>query len=395
MPKKKSHRRLNPFQEPLQQFGEEPESADEIIEYAPDLSAKQALYDAEAAKPDEGLIAAKNELLGRLGGLEALAAAAATASSSDRIGAENIQAVGVGIKETRGQYTGDPAVKVFVREKLPLTRLAEQAVVPKQINGYPTDVEVIGEIYADSYARRYQRPVPCGVSVGHPQITAGTLGSLVVLNNNRLCILSNNHVLARSNKAQVGDPIVQPGASDGGDAPDDRVGVLERFVPIQFPGPNQVDAAAAWTALRFVDPEHVTYTANPIPLEPALAMTVVKNGRTTQATVGVITGRFVDGVRVNYRPRIATFNDQVVIRGLGGGPFSQGGDSGSLIVSASTQQPVGLLFAGSTTHTIVNPIQAVMAELGIKRFFSAPDQLEEDADDGVHGVAVAGGEAKA
>ena len=46
-------------------------------------------------------------------------------------------------------------------------------------------------------------------------------------------------------------------------------------------------------------------------------------------------------------------------------PFSAGGDSGSLIVTNGTQQPTGLLFAGSTTHTIANPIQAVLAALGV------------------------------
>src|SRR5439155_6301701 len=142
--------------------------------------------------------------------------------------------------------------------------------------GYPTDVEEVGEIVAFTYSRRFPRPVPCGVSCGHVQITAGTLGCLVVLNNNRLCILSNNHVLANENNARPGDHIIQPGRVDGGQDPNDLIGVLERFVPISFPGPNQADCAAAWTSLSLVKPQHVTYRLNPTPLAPSLSLAVMK-----------------------------------------------------------------------------------------------------------------------
>ena len=62
---------------------------------------------------------------------------------------------------------------------------------------------------------------------------------------------------------------------------------------------------------------------------------------------------------------VATFQNQIIIQSLNANPFSAGGDSGSLIVTDVTQQPTGLLFAGSTTHTIANPIQAVLAALGV------------------------------
>ncbi len=97
-------------------------------------------------------------------------------------------------------------------------------------------------------------------------------------------------------------------------------------------------------------------------------MSVMKNGRTTQATQGVIPGVAVNDVRVAFDDGIAIFNNQIIIRPIGSGPFGQGGDSGSVIVSVGTRQPVGLLFAGSTTHTIANPIASVISELGIRRF---------------------------
>ncbi len=70
----------------------------------------------------------------------------------------------------------------------------------------------------------------------------------------------------------------------------DRSGVLERSVPIQFPSPDLVVApAAAWTPIRFVDPEHVTYAVSTSPLDPMLGTTVTKNWRTIQATTKVYT----------------------------------------------------------------------------------------------------------
>jgi hypothetical protein len=106
-----------------------------------------------------------------------------------------------------------------------------------------------------------------------------------------------------------------------------------------------------------------------MPLAPSLFLSVMKNGRTTQCTVGAIVGIHVNGVRVRYSRGIAVFNDQIIIRPIGSRPFSQGGDSGSMIVSTRTRQPVGLLFAGSDTHTIANPIAAVRSNLGIRRFW--------------------------
>src|SRR5207245_1674866 len=93
-----------------------------------------------------------------------------------------------------------------------------------------------------------------------------------------------------------------------------------------------------------------------------------KNGRTTQATTGTVTDISVN-ISVGYSGGVAQFRNQIGIRGIGG-PFSQGGDSGSLIVTANTNQPVALLFAGRTDNSITfaNPIAAVVQALGIRRF---------------------------
>jgi hypothetical protein len=210
------------------------------------------------------------------------------------------------------------------------------------------------------------------VSIGHPRITAGTLGCLVALRNGKLCILTNNHVGANSNQANIGDACLQPGPLDGGRVPGDRIGLLEDFVRINFPGPNTVDGAVVWTAFRLVRPNHVTYTLNPNPVAARLGTTVIKNGRTTQATMGAITDL---NVRINipYPGGVAAFRNQIGIRGIGG-VFSRGGDSGSVISTLRTRQPVCLLFAGRRDNsvTFANPIADVMQQLNIARFIAQP-----------------------
>jgi hypothetical protein len=77
--------------------------------------------------------------------------------------------------------------------------------------------------------------------VAHVQTTAGTIGAFVE-KNGMTYILSNNHVLARSNAAQHNDVIVQPGPFDGGVHPRDAISRLSGWVPIK-PAANFVDAA--------------------------------------------------------------------------------------------------------------------------------------------------------
>ena len=66
-----------------------------------------------------------------------------------------------------------------------------------------------------------------GVSIGHYAITAGTPGAFVKDKTTaETLILSNNHVMANSNDASIGDAILQPGPADGGKSPQDRIAAL-------------------------------------------------------------------------------------------------------------------------------------------------------------------------
>src|SRR6266581_984976 len=88
--------------------------------------------------------------------------------------------------------------------------------LPGMLDGIPVMPRVTGRIMAFSDPTKRQRPAPPGFSVGHPAITAGTIGARVRDAVGRVYILSNNHVLANSNGATIGDPEYQPGPFDGG-----------------------------------------------------------------------------------------------------------------------------------------------------------------------------------
>jgi hypothetical protein len=289
--------------------------------------------------------------------------ALSAASGTKTYGFENIKGVGISEKIVNGWLTSDPCITVYVAAKAPLTEIQEEARVSEKIGGVSTDVVEIGEIDAFPFKGRY-RPAPGGISVGHFNITAGTIGCLVK-KGELVCVLSNNHVLADVNQGKPGDAIVQPGPYDGGHIPADQIGKLTTFVPIDFTKPNTVDCAMAEVQPNVATALNKALGKLKLPAVSAqLNMLVSKCGRTTQLTRGRITGTNAT-MRIGYGTAgTAVFQKQVIIESLNANPFSQGGDSGSLIVNEANQ-PVAVLFAGSTSHTIANPVQAVLAALGV------------------------------
>lgn len=295
---------------------------------------------------------AKNEAAAYFRSITGLAAA-----RSFELSRSNIIGWGIGTGGTgRAIRSGENCVRVYVRE-------FPAPIIPKQFGGLPTEVVEVGEItihqISDSRA-----PVSCGVSVGHPNITAGTLGCLVEKEGNHY-ILSNNHVLANSNEATPGDPIIQPGRVDGGTSPDNDIATLEPYQEIDFSGaPNAIDAAIALVGdcnQTLVTPDilDIGYP-DPDPISASLEQTVQKHGRTTGRTIGVVEDISAD-ILINFgRSEPVLFEDQILVKS--NSAFAQPGDSGSLIVDEETLKPVALLFAcnPSGTTTIANPIDLVL-----------------------------------
>ncbi len=311
----------------------------------------------------------------------------------------NVIGLGVGYKSTGGMTTDQLSLIVMVRDKVPVSGLRAEEIIPQELNQIPTDVYAVGDLKPLLTRTERWRPAPGGVSLGHYKITAGTLGCIVYdQETGRPLILSNNHVLANRNEARYGDPILQPGPADGGQVGRDMIAILERFCPILFntapatcvfanyyvemgnilakmlnsshqiqafrSNPslsNQVDAAVARPVQESViQNENLEIGVIEGVIQPELNMMVRKSGRSTSLSTGII--NVLDAsIQVKYGPeRTATFENQIVTS-----PMSMGGDSGSLLVAMDSPKAVGLLFAGSELASIHNPIDSVLKQLKI------------------------------
>lgn len=293
------------------------------------------------------------------------------------VDSKNVVAVGISEKESNGKSTGKLALTFYVEKKIPLSKLtAAEALpptLPESVSGpeaIQTDVKVIGRIRLEVNAVR--KPVQPGNSIGHVLVTAGTLGAFVK-KGTTLMILSNSHVLANSGKAKKGDKIIYPGKADGGKNPQDLVATLTDFVQFTPSGGfvNHVDCAIA-TPLesRLADIKTAIKGLPGVPkgtIKAKRGMDITKVGRTT----GKTSGRVLD---VNFRTSInypdigvVGFIDQVLCT-----RYTEGGDSGSLVIDKKSGKAVGLHFSGSPASgasqgsSIFNPIGEVLTALGVK-----------------------------
>ena len=221
----------------------------------------------------------------------------------------------------------------------------------------------------------------------------GTLGSLVT-GGGKNYILSNNHVLGLSDGGAVGQGVTQPGVIETNCSTAGTITVanVSNIINLQnqpipaFP----VDVTTAQIISGQVDPNDnilelgALSTVNgvqvPQPAPPAsgsgMAATVgqllAKSGRTTGLTCANVEAIDVStGVSVGYSEGCATgtsftvvYKDEIVVGNMTNGQnFIGDGDSGSLAVDEATAQPVALMFAGSDTSAVGNPVGDVLNAL--------------------------------
>ena len=259
-----------------------------------------------------------------------------------------------------------------------------------------------------SHQARLSTPISLGSSGGNNndydasgnQIVdccSGTLGSLIQSSTGTQYLLSNNHVLARSDQAGIGDAIVQPGLIDDNCTPYGQAGAaltpvatLTGWLPLKSAATNadaaiaQVNSGAVNTSGSILElgalQANGTLAAAPPGVSStggkgqsgSLNMTVAKSGRTTGLTCAAISALNLD-VEVDYYTNCAetaayltkTYTNQIAISG---NQFSDAGDSGSLVVDAANAEPVGLFFAGGTDQSgvsqgVANPAPDVLSEL--------------------------------
>src|SRR5215212_5698790 len=225
---------------------------------------------------------------------------------------------------------------------------------------------------ADGGANHRTRNLHLGVSGGNINdhssafCCSGTLGSLVT-NGGTQYILSNNHVLARGDQAVAGEDVSQPGLIDSNCAVATVVADFSGAAPL---GSN-VGAAVAQLRAGQMDStgsiEDIGVPSGTIQ-NASVGLAVAKSGRTTGFTTGTVSS-INTSVSVQYQKGCnsgkkftVSYTRQVIINSS---TFSAGGDSGSLIVSNNaSHNPVALLYAGSSTSTIGNPIGEVLTKLG-------------------------------
>jgi endonuclease G len=312
----------------------------------------------------------------------------------------NVTSVGVGHRIKDGRPTDELAIQFTVAKKMApeMLLMENRSALPKSFtldDGSEVAVDVIQRSYKASYQivkealpgaapqnlnsnqeRRVRQPtVFPGISIGHPSVDAGTLGAVVYdAINGTPYILSNWHVL-QGPTGQPGDIVIQPARFDDGNVSANAAGRLVRS-HLGLAG----DCAIATVIGRGIDERVLELGFAPRRVgKPNIGDRVVKSGRTTGITYGVVT-RVGIVAKTNYQG--------VGIREVGAfevkpnpaklppdGEISRGGDSGSFFMvdtnGVDRDVALGLLFAGETDphpeeeHALACYIHSVMEKLKI------------------------------
>ena len=289
--------------------------------------------------------------------------------------------------------TNAPVLTVFVdRNATNASELIHN--LPHEFRGIPVQVHLTDKFRAMigppvrgrvSHTARQTPPIQLGTSGGWDYDLAngyccgGTLGALVSISGMPY-ILSNYHVfesdtvLGGNNRvAQTGDSIIQPGLIDVSCNATGARGVAKLVKKSSLPGSN-VDCSIGQVVSGMVRSDGAILeigTVSHSTISASINQAVKKSGRTTGLTRSKVTALNAT-ITVTYDNECAgasaftkTFTGQIVIDN-NGNKFLNGGDSGSLMVEDVTPnpRPVGLLFAGSSTSAIANPIDDVLTFLG-------------------------------
>ena len=275
----------------------------------------------------------------------------------------NVVDVAIGLKETNGELTEDIVFQIFVKEKVASSDLDTSEIIPKEIKGFPTDVVKVPEAVNREDSSEH-RPVTGGVQISNGKGHVGTLGCFARLkSDNSLVMLSNEHVIY-SDGAVAGEKIGQPNIDDKCCCCCAYVdGIVGTILSPSFNN-GTVDCAIA-SLDTSITPDHILHNAmqNDELHMDGIDVAVVgdavrKIGRTSGLTNGTVTS--INGPT-------ARRNGQIFIRPAAGETyrestnnklaFSDGGDSGSIIINASNMV-IGLLWGGDPNNFPVDETYA-------------------------------------
>lgn len=244
-------------------------------------------------------------------------------------------------------------------------------MIPDSVDGIPVHVRKASfklmKLYPvkSFYGKRVtkHRPAPGGVSVGHTQVTAGTLTCKALdRSNGEVLGLSNNHVVAldwgTSHIGQKGDSILQPGPADGGTYPNDILGYLERWESVSESERNYIDAGVFYSdeLAKFIEEIGEPDST----MEPYVGQNIIKSGRTS----GVNYTKVIDiGATISVEgDGVCLFHNQIITEPACLLP----GDSGSWGGDVDTYRNVGLGFAGDENLSVFNRMSEVEKILDIE-----------------------------
>ena len=278
----------------------------------------------------------------------------------------NIVGIGIAEKITDKKRTNELSLCFYVEKKKAKRSIQPDRLVPPVMSvrggtAVFTDVQEIGRVVPQVNERL--APLQSGFSVGHVKITAGTLGA-IVRKGKSLYLLSNSHVLALSGKGKKGDNVIYPGPADADSGDKQIVATLADVAKFERTEDlvNHVDAALARIDKEWEKKINLSIFRAKAPLkltDPVRGMKVAKRGRTTGDTQGTV--RDVNfSLVINYGSGVGKvgFIDQVLCS-----RYTEGGDSGSVVVDRGSGAIVGLHFAGSPEGSIFNPIKEVVKKL--------------------------------
>ncbi|RLJ08608.1 MAG: hypothetical protein DRP12_00135 [Candidatus Aenigmatarchaeota archaeon] len=260
--------------------------------------------------------------------------------------------VGIGLSHSSPQV-----LNIYVERLTPEL----EKKVPPVLGGLKTRVIESGRFVALQRTSKL-RPFPMGVSIGHIDITAGTVG-IVAVRNGEEFLLSNAHVFVPdpSSESVERTDVVQPGPYDGG-TPEDKVGDVVEWVRITPDGENLVDAALARPLSKDLYVKEILDVGIPVGMaEVAVNEVLIKSGRTT----GVTSGKVLDvnaSITVDYGTFTAVLKDLIITEKM-----AEGGDSGSPVVDSNLNF-VGLVFAGSERLTAICKAKNITEAFGIEAY---------------------------
>ncbi len=289
----------------------------------------------------------------------------------------NIVGLGVGVKLTGGkQVKGQGCVTLFVRQKLPKSRLLENEQIPEWLqleSGWGsvlTDVVPLGGRPV-AHAGRV-RPLQPGIEIGHSRGGRGTLGPLVRrIGRDEKLALSCSHVLALAGRLFDGILDIEQPVTDGQDNTNDLVGSLLDGFSVLKSGPsarNRDDVAIA-TLTTAADSLLLATGRAPLTASTLTRFPVGTRTRLHGAVTEDAPGRVLAHGATFTIGEMPFVNGEVPFTGLiAYETRCARGDSGAAVMEDGTQEVLGIHTAGIAEERfgLFQPIGPILTRLGLE-----------------------------